>query len=687
MADRDTDPVTNVARIKPEHKLITAPAEMRSLPAWVCWRAEQYEGEPKPRKIAYWASGGKRHGKQGNAEDRSKLVTFPAAVAAAQRLGMDGVGFAPLPEWGIVALDFDQCVGPDGHLPAEVAAIVKDTFCEYSPSGQGVRAFVRGNLGNRKSHAKGNDFGFEIFSTAGFTTVTGNILPHVDLLDLEDVVAPVTPAVVELCAKRFGQRDNALDADDPFAGYEPKLSDMSVERMESLLEQLDPDMGRDEWIRVGMSLHHQCEGDDTGFALWDEWSAQGGKYPGEESLRSQWDSFTRRAGPGQRQVTMASVLKMVNDATSVTDEDFTALAVPEQSVSTHEGVRTPDDYDGKFKAVSASAMALRPPIRWWVQGILPQTSDPIVLFGASGSGKSFVSFDMAAAMAREVDWHDRKVRKARVLILAAEGAGGLGKRFKAYAKHHGISLDDLDVGVIEAAPNFLQKEDVVETARTIKACRDIDILFIDTLAQISPGANENAGEDMGPVLANARAIHNATGVTIVIIHHAGKDASKGSRGWSGIKGAAAAQIEVIKHDDGQREIHIEKMKDGADGVRFGFRFEHVDLGMDLDGNPLESMVVVPAELRTETEDSAPARGVERFGRHERHVLEIAEAEFGSVESVALATLVAACASALPEPETGKRDSRRFQINRAIQSLAKRKEAPLGVIGGKVIFYT
>jgi hypothetical protein len=79
------------------------------------------------------------------------------------------------------------------------------------------------------------------------------------------------------------------------------------------------------------------------------------------------------------------------------------------------------------------------------------------------------------------------------------------------------------------------------------------------------------------------------------VHHAGKDASKGSRGWSGIKAAADAQIEVLRHEDGQREIHLEKMKDGEDGVRFGFKLETVEIGTDEDGDRITSCVAVEAE--------------------------------------------------------------------------------------------
>lgn len=685
MPDEQATPVTNVARIVPEHKFISAPAELRVLPAWLCWRSEQQDGEDKPCKVPYWASGGRRHGKQGNAEDMSKLVTFPAAIAAAQRLGMDGVGFAPLPEFGIVALDLDKCVDADGHLPTEVMAVVKDSYSEYSPSGQGVRVFMRGDLGNRKSLAKGNAFGFEVFSSAGFCTVTGNRLPHVDLLDLEDVVAPVTPAVKALCEKRFGSAaPKETDPDDFMAGREPRLG-LSVERMEELLADLDPDIGRDDWIKVGMALHHECEGDDTGFALWDEWSQQGAKYPGEEALRSQWESFTRRAGPGQRQVTMASVLKLVKEASALDLDDLRALA----STATTEadnGPRTPEGFDGKFRAYSAAEIATRPPVDWLVKGLVPRGTDPIIVFGPSGSGKSFVATDIAASVARGSDWYGRKVKQGRVLIVMAEGSGGAPQRVRAYARKYDLDPASIDIAFVTAAPNFLDKGDIGEVIKTISAVGGVVMTIIDTFAQVTPGANENAGEDMGPALRNAQVIAEVTGVTVVLIHHTGKDASKGSRGWSGIKGAAAAQIEIIKHDDGQREIHIEKMKDGKDGERMGFRLETISLGFDPDGDPLESLVVVPAELKApETEDGVQPRSVVRYGKHERHVLEIAESVYAADADADYYKFLETCIAAAPEPEEGKRDVRRFEINRAIQSLAKRRDAVLAIDRGKVVF--
>ena len=122
------------------------PAALRALQGWLLWRYETHPGETKARKVPYYVTGQRRYGKQGAPEDRAKMTTFDVAVAAAEHKGFSGVGLALMPEWGIVALDFDNCLLPDGRFPREVEDIVSRTYAEWSPSGNGARAFVRGNL-------------------------------------------------------------------------------------------------------------------------------------------------------------------------------------------------------------------------------------------------------------------------------------------------------------------------------------------------------------------------------------------------------------------------------------------------------------------------------------------------------------------------------------------------------------
>lgn len=307
------------------------PQELRALPGWLIWRYETQRGESKPRKVPYYAQAGRRSGKQGAPQDRAKLVTFDVAVAAAERLGFNGVGLAMLPDWGLVALDFDNCVTPGCGYPPEIEAIVSRTYAELSPSGRGIRAFVRGDLGNHKSLARAGDgWSFEVFSTVGFVTVTGNMLPFTKALGLEELVAPVCADLRALCADRFqatrvSLATNEPASDDFMVGHEPRLG-LTHEEIANHLAKLDPSMERVGWIKVGMAVHHETEG--VGFDIWDDWSSGGSQYPGTEALERQWASFGRSRPSGAPNITMATVLRMAKAAEEEPEEHGSTIYNP-----------------------------------------------------------------------------------------------------------------------------------------------------------------------------------------------------------------------------------------------------------------------------------------------------------------------------------------------------------------------
>jgi hypothetical protein len=637
---------------------IHVPAPLRDLPLWLVWAYEQHAGDAKPRKVPQYSGGGRRVG------DLGRLTTFAAAKDAAAKRGLDGVGFAPTAGAGVVALDFDNCV-VDGKVDQTVLDLVQGIYAEYSPSGNGVRAFFMGDpglLGNRKSH--GLPFGIEAFSTTGFVTVTGRMLDHIDLLGLEDVVAPLPPRVIDYFQTRFGTA-NAIPASDDFmAGYEPRLG-LTLEQMMKVVNALDPDIGREDWIKVGMALHHECEGDDTGFEIWNDWSSAGGKYPTEEALRDQWESFTRRMGPGRKQVTMASAIRLAKEAglhwpLQPSASDITARV--EAIVNASEG------YTGKYSFRCPAELASAPATRWLIKRVLP-AADLIVLFGASGAGKSFVALDMAAHIAQGIPWRGMRTREGRVAYIAAEGGGGMGNRLKAYAVHNQIELASLDLRILTAAPNFLDADDITEVVAALCAVGDVAMIIVDTFAQVTPGANENGAEDMGRALRNARMLREVSGATVMLVHHAGKDASRGARGWSGIKAAADAEIEVVRHEHG-REIRVTKMKDGDDAATWGFTLAAVDLGTDDDGDPLTSCVVQECEARkAPTRHKSPVGGSnQRLVFDSAHALGVAKVEGVLIRDVIEEALKR---SPLQNSADHQRDQRPARIRRALDTLVER----------------
>jgi hypothetical protein len=675
----------SVSTITPHVRRVEAPSDLRELPGWLCWRNEQVPGEEKPRKVPYYASGQRRHGKQGAPDDRAKLVAFAAARDAASRMGMDGVGLAMLPDFGVTALDFDYCVDADGRLPTEVESIVSQTYAEYSPSGKGVRAFVKGQLGNQKSHRDAaNSYGFEVFSSSGYVTFTGNTLPFTEALGLEDLVAPMNDEVVSLFRQRFGdgatsQRD--APGADPFETFEPALG-LTLDEARAYLSDLDPNMGREPWMQVAMALHHEFGAD--GFELWNDWSQGGVRYPGTHALSQQWLSLDRRQ-PAGRPITMRTVKKMSAEARREAGlEPRSLIETRAEATDTDPGrMSSSDDWKGKYRVYTGLEFSQRPPIDWMIKGVLPDNADLVMMYGASGSGKSFVVLDMVMSLVRGVDWRGRRTKRKRALYIAAEGGGGVSQRLRAYSLHHGVKLDNLPLGIIHDAPNLMVEEDVSALVKAILDAGGADLIVIDTLAQVTPGANENSAEDMGLALKHARALRRATGAVILLVAHTGKDQAKGIRGWSGLHAATDTAIEVVKpeseDEDDARLIRIAKQKDGRDDLSWGFRFETVVVAFDSDNEEVTSLVVVEADPPTRTPSGQPRK----LGAWEEAVMDYIASLGLSFSGLSMSDLLDGVRDSIPAPAPGERDVRRQNAMRAVRSLCKGHDAPLILENGFV----
>ena len=644
--------MTNVTPITPHLKNVQAPAAIRDLPAWVIWRFEQVPGKAKPRKVPYYANGGKRHGEQGSPRDIESLVTFDAARAAAARRGFDGVGFATLQQFGICALDFDDCIH-DGEIHPEVEALLGDSYAEFSPSGQGIRVFFKGNLGNGKSVREG-PFGMECFSTAGYVTFTGNMLDLTELLGNEDVVAPITPQVRALHQRRFDKRQEILER------VQGDALGLTEAQIRGCLDALPTDMHYDDWLQVGMAIH--CETHGEGFELWEEWSQRSSKYGSREYNEERWRSFGRT---GAAMVTGRTLIRMANEHGAgislngpASAEEFEMLVEePEPAVA-----ETP-----RFVFEPVHAFSSTTALPWIIKSVLPKAGLG-VMYGASGGGKSFVVLDMGMAIARGVEWRGKRVRQGRVAYIAAEGADGFRKRLAAYAQHHSVDLSSVPMTVLNAAPNLLEKQDAVDVAKGIKAAGGADLIIVDTFAQTTPGANENSGEDVGLALGYCRRIHEVTGAMVLLIHHSGKDTTKGARGWSGLRAAADAEIEVVRDGD-QRMLRLSKSKDGEDGLQWGFGLEVVQLGVDEDLDPITSCVVIEAALPS----GQPTR---QLGPVELVVNEVIQ-EFAQAGTAGIEVkhVIAEAVKRLPAPPEGaKRDTRKQRINRALKTLTEGDES-------------
>lgn len=72
------------------------------------------------------------------------------------------------------------------------------------------------------------------------------------------------------------------------------FADIDRAKLSEALPFIEPEP-YENWLKVGMALHPLG---DEGFQMWDSWSAQSPKYPGQNELRGKWDSFKDGEGVG-----------------------------------------------------------------------------------------------------------------------------------------------------------------------------------------------------------------------------------------------------------------------------------------------------------------------------------------------------------------------------------------------------
>ena len=265
-----------------------------------------------------------------------------------------------------------------------------------------------------------------------------------------------------------------------------------------------------------------------------------------------------------------------------------------------------------------------PPTKWRVKGLFPDQGLASI-YGPSGSGKSFLALDLMAAVACGSAFYGHKTTSCPVVYVALEGTGGIAKRVEAYETHHKIKLPT-SFRIVTDMLSLFSSEASVFAEAVIEAGLNEGVIVIDTLAQSAPGSDENSSAHMGMIISNAQLLQRMTNGLVVLIHHTGKDASRGARGHSSLYAALDAALEV-KRTQGGLEWLSAKVKDGASGNATSFRLERVVLGQDEDGDEISSCVAV-GDLFRKTPLTQPT------GKNQKAVLDALLFKFGAGTTVA-----------------------------------------------------
>ena len=243
------------------------------------------------------------------------------------------------------------------------------------------------------------------------------------------------------------------------------------------------------------------------------------------------------------------------------------------------------------------------PVQWIIENVLPERGFA-ALYGPPGSYKSFIALDIAEAVATGRQWMGNQISSpGAVLYIAGEGHGGIGARIKA-CKINNRTKDGAQIYVIRYQLNLRSSADdfnlLMESIDALidRTGIELRLVQIDTLARAFGGGNENDSQDMGAFIHNCGRLQRKLDCALMVLHHSGKDATKGLRGHSSLLGAVDTQLELQKlaSEDykegvaGTGILTISKQKDGQDNLKFGFEMIQINInqgaeqGLGLDEN-------------------------------------------------------------------------------------------------------
>lgn len=172
------------------------PSELRLLPQWILWKAEEKGG--RYTKIPYQVDGN-----EARSNDRRTWSTFATAAKFYTESNADGIGFVFSRQDNYVGIDIDNCVTYAADDTKKVNPIINDfateiietldSYTEFSVSGTGIHIIIKGSLPQSVvgTGRKSTKYGLEIYQYGRYFTMTGNRENANEIYDRTDELAEV----------------------------------------------------------------------------------------------------------------------------------------------------------------------------------------------------------------------------------------------------------------------------------------------------------------------------------------------------------------------------------------------------------------------------------------------------------------------------------------------------------------
>lgn len=240
-----------------------------------------------------------------------------------------------------------------------------------------------------------------------------------------------------------------------------------------------------------------------------------------------------------------------------------------------------------------------PPREWLIPGILPKEGVAI-LFGQPGTYKSFLAIDWALSIGFGYGWLGREIAQGGVAYIAGEGKAGLGPRIKAW-KAHNRKQGNSNVYWLGQPVDLSSAESRIALTKALDKVLEetkLSLIVIDTFSRNSGSADENSNKDVKLFMRALDSLKDQYKCAILLIHHVGKDSTKGIRGASAFTGDTETTI-CLEHSMSGIKMIIPKQKDAEAPQPIHLSIHPVIYG---DYPEESSIVLVKSDVSIEEED-------------------------------------------------------------------------------------
>ncbi len=507
------------------------PDELKQLPQWVCWKWElraDSKGALKWTKPLHNA----RTGHYADSTRAETWAAFEEALAAAPRF--DGIGVVFSPDDPHAGVDLDNCIDAGGVLAPWAADIVAqlDTYAEVSPSGTGLKLWVKGALppGGRSKGGRGEDGRgkVEVFNMGRYFTVTGHSFDEVPKRINER-----SEQLAVLHKRIFDKPISQPPASSPTPSTPVASDDAEIIRLASDSKS-GPKFSRLWHGDTGDYDADQSRADAALCQMLAFWTARDtarmdALFRQSGLMRDKWNKRHRADGATYGQMTVESAAANCNEVyspssgaaqrtTAILGRSMQNGSAPDKAATAADPEREPFTF-----TTDAALDDCLSEIEWLWPSYIPKGFLTMVA-GDQDQGKSTVVQGLCDIVLRGTSWPDGQAwapaPDTNLLWIDTEGSIALfHQRAKAWGMPRGrfiLPSDPLQELTIDNAVNWLWIERAIEKFAP-------PMVVIDALSG-AHGSTENGSDEMKPVMKKLAALAQRYNIAVVVVHHLNKPA-------------------------------------------------------------------------------------------------------------------------------------------------------------------